>query len=269
MESLEQFTSVAIKAAQEAGQILLDWMEKGFTVEFKGIMNLVTDADRAAEQAIIARISTAFPTHPILAEEGGTSSGSDARYKWVIDPLDGTTNYTHAFPAFCVSIGLEIDGSIAVGVVFDPMRKELFVAEKGKGASCNGQAISVSRADTLSDALLVTGFSYDVRQDKTANNFNFFRGFVTRAQGVRRTGTAALDLCYVAAGRFDGFWEMKLAPWDVAAGSLMVTEAGGAINDFAGNPFSIYRDEVLASNGIIQKEMLSVFSDPSTKTTHL
>lgn len=269
MESLEQFTSVAIKAAQEAGQILLDWMEKGFTVEFKGVMNLVTDADRAAEQAIIARISTAFPTHPILAEEGGTSSGSDARYKWVIDPLDGTTNYTHTFPAFCVSIGLEIDGSIAVGVVFDPMRKELFVAEKGKGASCNGQAISVSRADTLSDALLVTGFSYDVRQDKTANNFDFFRGFVTRAQGVRRTGTAALDLCYVAAGRFDGFWEMKLAPWDVAAGSLMVTEAGGAISDFAGIPFSIYHDEVLASNGLIQKEMLRVFSDPSIKTTHL
>ena len=246
MEHSEAWKTVAIDAAREAGQILLDWMEKGFTVEFKGAMNLVTDADRAAEDAIVARIASAFPDHQILAEEGGASSGSASRYKWVIDPLDGTTNYTHTFPAFCVSIGLEIDGAIAMGVVFDPMRKELFVAEKGKGASCNGQAILVSRAGTLDHALLVTGFSYDVRQDKTANNFDFFRGFVTRAQGVRRTGTAALDLCYVAMGRFDGFWEMKLAPWDVAAGSLMVTEAGGAISDFSGNPFSIYHDEVLA-----------------------
>ncbi len=261
MEPLDEYTSVAIDAAQEAGQILLDWMEKGFTVEFKGVMNLVTDADRAAEQAIVKRILSAFPDHQILAEEGGASSGSASRYKWVIDPLDGTTNYTHTFPAFCVSIGLEIDGRVAIGVVFDPMRKELFVAEKGKGASCNGETISVSRAKSLDHGLLVTGFSYDVRQDKTDNNFNFFRSFVKRAQGVRRTGSAALDLCYVAMGRFDGFWEMKLAPWDIAAGSLVVTEAGGAISDFSGNPFSIYSDEVLASNGLIHDEMLRVFSE--------
>lgn len=261
MENSETWKTVAIDAAQEAGQILLDWMEKGFAIEFKGAMNLVTDADRGAEEAIVARISSAFPDHQILAEEGGASSGPASRYKWVIDPLDGTTNYTHTFPAFCVSIGLEIDGGIVVGVVFDPMRKELFVAEKDKGVWCNGQVISVSRAGTLDHALLVTGFSYDVRQDTTDNNFNFFREFVLQAQGVRRTGSAALDLCYVAMGRFDGFWEMKLAPWDVAAGSLMVTEAGGAISDFAGNPFSIYDSEVLASNGRIQNEMLRVFSD--------
>ena len=267
MEPLDEYTAVAIDAAREAGHVLLDWMEKGFTVEFKGTMNLVTDADRAAEQAIVERISSVFPDHHILAEERGASSRGASPYKWVIDPLDGTTNYTHTFPAFCVSIGLEIDGVIAMGVVFDPMRNELFVAEKDKGAACNGKPISVSHAPTLNDALLVTGFSYDVRHDKTDNNFNFFRGFVKRAQGVRRTGSAAIDLCYVAMGRFDGFWEMKLAPWDVAAGSLMVTEAGGSIGDFAGNSFSIYGGELLASNGHIQNEMLLVFSDhtPATK----
>ena len=260
MENSEAWKTVAIEAAREAGDILLDRMEKGLTIEFKGVMDLVTDADRAAERAIVERISSAFPDHQILAEEGGLSSGPVSRYKWVIDPLDGTTNYTHAFPAFCVSIGLEIDGVIVMGVVFDPMRKELFVAEKGKGASCNGQTMSVSRVATLNHALLVTGFSYDVRQDRTDNNFNFFRGFVVRAQGVRRTGSAALDLCYVAMGRFDGFWEMKLAPWDVAAGSLMVTEAGGSISDFVGNPFSIYYNEVLASNRLIQHDMLRVLA---------
>ena len=208
---------------------------------------------------IIDRIISVFPDHQVLAEEGGASSSKASRYKWVIDPLDGPTNYTHRFPAFCVSIGLEIDGVVSVGVVFDPMRKELFVAAKGRGATCNGESISVSQTPTLNAALLVTGFSYDVRQDKTDNNFNFFRGFVKQAQGVRRTGSAAIDLCYVAMGRFDGFWEMKLSPWDVAAGSLMVTEAGGLISDFNGTPFSIYGGQLVASNGRIHKEMLALF----------
>ena len=261
MDRVDQYTSVAITAARAAGQTLLERMEEGRTVEFKGVMNMVTDADRAAEQAIIERIASAFPDHRILAEERGASLGSASRYQWVIDPLDGTTNYIHTFPAFCVSIGLEVDGAIVMGVVFDPTRDELFVAKKGKGAQCNGHSISVSHAGTLDHALLVTGFSYDVRHDPTDNNFNFFHGFVMRAQGVRRTGSAALDLCYVAMGRFDGFWEMRLAPWDTAAGSLMVTEAGGTISDFAGTPFSIYGNEVLASNGCIHNEMLHVFAN--------
>lgn len=259
MKQLDRYISVGVEAAQEGGQVLLDWMEKGFTIEYKGVMDLVTDADRAAEQVIIDRIISVFPDHQVLAEEGGASSSKASRYKWVIDPLDGTTNYTHRFPAFCVSIGLEIDGVVSVGVVFDPMRKELFVAAKGRGATCNGESISVSQTPTLNEALLVTGFSYDVRQDKTDNNFNFFRGFVKQAQGVRRTGSAAIDLCYVAMGRFDGFWEMKLSPWDVAAGSLMVTEAGGLISDFYGTPFSIYGGQLVASNGRIHKEMLALF----------
>ena len=259
MKQLDRYISVGVEAAQEGGQVLLDWMEKGFTIEYKGVMDLVTDADRAAEQVIIDRIISVFPDHQVLAEEGGASSSKASPYKWVIDPLDGTTNYTHRFPAFCVSIGLEIDGVVSVGVVFDPMRKELFVAAKGRGATCNGESISVSQTPTLNEALLVTGFSYDVRQDKTDNNFNFFRGFVKQAQGVRRTGSAAIDLCYVAMGRFDGFWEMKLSPWDVAAGSLMVTEAGGLISDFNGTPFSIYGGQLVASNGRIHKEMLALF----------
>ncbi len=261
MESLDDYKSVALQAAREAGQILLDWMEKGFTVEFKGVMDLVTNADHASEEAIVKRISSAFPEHQILAEESGASSGPSSRYKWVVDPLDGTTNFTHRYAAFCVSIGLEIDGVIGMGVVYDPVRKELFVAERGKGAECNGTPLSVSQAPTLNHALLSTGFSYDVRQDKSENNFEFFRRFVVRAQGVRRTGSAAIDLCYVASGRFDGFWEMKLKPWDVAAGSLIVIEAGGAITDFSGKPFSIYGDELVASNGCIQEEMVSVFFD--------
>mgnify|MGYP001399754372 CR=1 FL=1 len=269
VEHSEDWTTVAVEAAREAGAILLDRMEKGVTIEFKGVMDLVTDADRTAERAIVNRILTVFPAHQILAEEGGVLTSSDSPCKWVIDPLDGTTNYTHGFPSFCISIGLEVDGVIVVGVVFDPMREELFVAEKGKGATCNGQRIAVSKVASLNHALLVTGFSYDVRQDKTDNNFNFFRGFVICAQGVRRTGSAALDLCYVAMGRFDGFWEMKLAPWDVAAGSLMVAEAGGVISSFAGNPFSVYSSEVLASNGLIQHEMLRVLADQGSPAKSL
>ena len=175
----------------------------------------------------------------------------------MIDPLDGTTNFAHGFPAYCVSIGVEYQGRVIVGVVFDPTRQELFVAEAGRGAFLNGAQIHVSRTQKLDEGLLVTGFAYDIRESP-ANNLDHFARFALCAQGIRRTGTAALDLCYVAAGRFDGFWELKLHPWDTAAGVLIVLEAGGRVTDFKGGPFSIYDQEIVASNGIIHDAMLAV-----------
>ncbi|HEY5600372.1 MAG TPA: inositol monophosphatase family protein, partial [Candidatus Manganitrophaceae bacterium] len=199
-----------------------------------------------------------FPDHQIMAEEGHGSK-APSPYRWVIDPLDGTTNYAHGFPFFCVSIGLEVEGSVLLGVVYDPLRRELFVAEKGKGATLNDKPISVSQVDVLKKSLLVTGFAYDIRVHPK-NNFNHFVNFSLSAQGVRRTGSAALDLCYVAAGRLDGFWELKLNPWDTAAGSLMMLEAGGKVTDLAGKPYSIYDPEILATNGKIHRQMIEILN---------
>ncbi|HET6369571.1 MAG TPA: inositol monophosphatase family protein, partial [Nitrospiria bacterium] len=184
-------------------------------------------------------------------------SGGNSPYRWIIDPLDGTTNYAHGFPCFCVSIGLEHEGNVLLGVVYDPIRSELFYAERGKGATLNGRRIRVSSTFSLSRSLLVTGFAYDIRISQE-NNIDHFTRFSMRSQGVRRTGSAALDLCYVASGRFDGFWEMKLHPWDVAAGSLIVKEAGGEISTFSGDPFYIDSKEILATNGKIHREMIAV-----------
>ena len=257
----EQIRTVAVEAARRAGVILIDYARNGFRVEHKDALNLVTDADTHSEQAIVDAIGRSFPDHEILAEERGRAGGTSA-YKWIIDPLDGTTNFAHGFPAYAVSIGLEYRGRCILGVVLDPTRQELFVAEAGGGATLNGTPVHVSRTPKLDGALLVTGFAYDIRISKK-NNLDHFAHFAVRAQGLRRMGAAAIDLCYVACGRFDGFWELKLNPWDTAAGSLMVAEAGGRMSDFAGGPFSIYGLELVASNGLIHDEMVEVLNRPS------
>ena len=254
----ERCKAIAIEAARKAGAILDEHARKGFRIEHKDAVNLVTDADRRAEQVIVEAIRRAFPDHQVLAEERGLA-GDQSPFKWVIDPLDGTTNFAHGFPAYCVSIGLEYQGRCTLGVVFDPTRHELFVGESGGGAFLNGHPIHVSGTPKLDAALLVTGFAYDIRHSPQ-NNLDHFANFALRVQGLRRTGAAALDLCYVACGRFDGFWELKLHPWDMAAGTVIVQEAGGRMSDFGGGPLSIYGQEIVASNGFIHDAMLAVLS---------
>lgn len=249
--------TTAVDAARKAGDVLLDHARTGFRIAHKNVINLVTDADHHAEQCIVDTIQTAFPSHRILAEERGVSGQTDSPYRWIIDPLDGTTNFAHGFPAYCVSIGLEHNGLCLIGVVFDPSRNELFTAQRGKGAFLNNMPITVSSADHLDRALLVTGFAYDIR-DAPNNNLDHFVRFALKAQGLRRTGTAALDLCYVASGRFDGFWEVTLNPWDMAAGIVILEEAGGKVTNFAGGTHSIYGKELVASNGHIHQAMLGV-----------
>ncbi len=248
---------VALLSAKKAGRILREGMTRELTISYKGDFNLVTQIDTLSEQTIVGEIQKHFPDHQILAEEGHCHAGRSP-YRWIIDPLDGTTNYTHRFPYFCVSIGVEFEGSIVLGVIYDPIHQELFVAEKGKGATLNNKPIGVSPVSKLTEALLVTGFAYTVRTDVN-NNLNHFLKFVMKAQAVRRMGSAALDLCYVASGRFDGFWELNLNPWDTAAGFLILTEAGGTVTDFSGKPFEIDRPEILATNGKIHPEMTALF----------
>lgn len=257
----ERIRTVAVEAARQAGAILREYARKGFRVRHKDTLNLVTDADTHSERVIVEAIGRAFPDHLVLAEERG-QVGSESSFKWIIDPLDGTTNFAHGFPAYAVSIGVEYRGRCILGVVFDPTRKELFVGETGGGATLNGKPIRVSRTPKLDEALLVTGFAYDIRVSKQ-NNLDHFARFAVRAQGLRRMGAAAIDLCYVACGRFDGFWELKLQPWDTAAGSVIVTEAGGRLTNFRGEPFSIYGLELVASNGLIHEEMVEVLNQPS------
>jgi len=251
---------VAIEAGEKAGAILLDYAKSGFHIEHKNPINLVTDADYAAERCVIDHIHAQFPTHSFLAEEQGRIEQSPSPYLWIIDPLDGTTNFAHGYPAYCVSIGLEYRGRCVLGVVFDPSRDELFTATEGCGAQLNGHPIHVSTASTLDTSLLVTGFAYDIRESPR-NNLDHFAKFALKAQGIRRTGSAALDLCYVAAGRFDGFWEVQLNPWDMAAGSILVKEAGGRLTDFLGRDLSLYGQELVASNGYIHHAMLTVLNE--------
>jgi myo-inositol-1(or 4)-monophosphatase len=257
---MQDFRTVAVAAAQQAGKIIAEACGAEYRVDYKegAITNMVTDVDRRSERAIVEILHAAFPGHRILAEEGGEHSQKKSLYRWIVDPLDGTTNFTHGFPAFCVSIGLEAEGCIVLGVVYDPLRQELFEAEAGKGALLNGRRIHVSKVPTLNKALLVTGFAYD--RDSRQRNLEHFERFVLASQGLRRTGSAALDLSYVAAGRVDGFWELRLSPWDVAAGSLIVTEAGGRVTDFAGQPFKGDGAETLATNGLIHQAMIEVLA---------
>jgi myo-inositol-1(or 4)-monophosphatase len=255
-----QILSVAVDAAKAAGRLLLDYARSGFRIEHKTSINLVTDADHAAEQCIIDHIRRHFPTHRTLAEERGMDARSRSRYQWIIDPLDGTTNFAHRFPVFAVSIAVECDGHGLIGVVYDPTREELFTAQAGHDAHLNGQTISVSDTALLDRALLVTGFAYDIR-DTPHNNLNHFARFALKAQGLRRTGSAALDLCYVASGRLDGFWEVTLSSWDMAAGIVILEAAGGRVTDLRGNTHSIYQPELVASNGLIHDQMLNVIRD--------
>lgn len=250
----------AIETAREAGQVLLEKFGRTLSISMKGDINLVTEADLASEKLIIERIRSHFPKHAILAEESGASNviaaDAETRWRWIIDPLDGTTNYAHGYPCFCVTLAVEHQGEIVIGVTFDPTRDELFAAEKGRGATLNNRPIRVSETAELKDALLVTGFPYDFKQRE--DFARHLTEFLLRSRGLRRDGSAAIDMAYVACGRFDGFWEEGLNPWDVAAGVLLIEEAGGQVSYYDGSNFSIYTPPICASNGLIHTEMLSV-----------
>lgn len=252
--------TIAIEAAKEAGKFLKYSVGRVKNIEMKQgeERNLVSEIDKGSEERIINIIKRRYPSHAILAEESGASNSS-SDYKWVIDPLDGTTNFLHGLPVFCVTIGIEYKGEIVAGVVYDPNLDELFTAEKGSGAFLNGKRMKVTSASKLIDSLLVTGFPYDIAQNPD-NAIGHFVNFLVEGQGLRRLGSAALDLSYVAAGRFDGFWEVNLNPWDMAAGVLFVREAGGKVTDFVGGESTIYKKQVLATNGIIHDAMLNVLS---------
>ncbi|MBA2487266.1 MAG: inositol monophosphatase [Nitrospira sp.] len=256
------FLKTAIRAAEAAGTVLNDHVRSGFRIEYKAAINLVTDADRRAEDHIVQTILAAHPSHRILAEERGQGGGTDSRYQWIIDPLDGTTNFAHGFPFYSVSIGLEYDGECILGVVLDPVRHELFTAAIGQGAYMNGKPIHVSGIETLDKSLLVTGFAYDIRETAN-NNLDHFSRMSLRAQGVRRTGSAALDLSYVASGRFDGYWEVTLSPWDMAGGIVILREAGGLVSGFTKGEFSLYGKELVATNGHIHDQLLDTLHQRS------
>jgi myo-inositol-1(or 4)-monophosphatase len=254
-----QFLATAIEAVIRAGDVQLARLGGDMRVDKKGAINLVTEVDLQIEREFRAMIAERFPHHVVLGEEFETSGDREATppFCWVFDPVDGTTNYAHGLPIFCSSLGLEIDGEIAVGAIYDPTRRELFTAERGQGAWLNGRPLRVSAADTLIDSLLVTGFHYGIQNDPE-ELVSLFREFIQRSRAVRRLGSAALDLCYVAAGRFDGYWESKIQPWDVAAGALIVSEAGGRVSTVGGDAFRSRAGSVLATNGQIHDLMLEV-----------
>jgi len=261
------FAAPASAIAVEAGALLRDYFGRGVATEYKGDVDLVTEADRASEQLIVERLHALFPEHGVYGEEG-TRSNMDREYRWYIDPLDGTTNFAHSFPVFCVSMGLERrasslpasrDGDLIAGIVYDPLRDELFTTEKGKGAYLNGARIHVSSAAELSEALLATGFPSRKRHDNP--NIHFYQEFTLRSHGVRRAGSAALDLAYTACGRVDAYWEFNLNPWDTSAGALLVGEAGGSMTTFDGSPFRLDSREVLATNGLLRDELLGFFGE--------
>ena len=268
-EAISQFDWVpkATEIAREAGARLRDFFAQGVATEYKGDVDLVTVADRTVEKLIRTRLGEVFPEHGIYGEEG-TRERLDQEFRWYVDPLDGTTNFAHGMPHFCVSMGLEQraphltageDGTLVAGVIYNPMLDELFTAERGKGAQLDGRPIHVSKVPDLAEALLATGFPSRKRHENP--NIHFYQEFTLRSHGVRRAGSAALDLAYVASGRFEAFWEFHLNPWDTAAGFLLVQEAGGRISDFSGQPFRLDSQEVLASNGRIHAEMVGLFED--------
>jgi len=263
---------LAVTAARDAGALLRERLDQPRNVQFKGAVDLVTDADQAAEALIASRIRAAFPDHRLIGEEGARGVGAGrpsetapSPFGWVVDPLDGTTNYAHGYPHFAVSIGLERDGQVVLGVVYDPMRDELFVAERGAGATRNGHPVSVSTQSDLLRSLLSTGFPYDLtKRDESDALWLAFNG---ACQGVRRDGSAALNLCYVACGRVDAFWERPLQPWDMAAGSLIIEEAGGTVTTYAGGAWNPYGREILASNAAMHQTMLAVVRQHASPTT--
>lgn len=262
-----EFVPVAEGIARQAGVLLRGFYEKGVATEYKGDVDLVTEADRASEKLIREKLKAAFPTHGIYGEEG-TRDQLESEYRWYVDPLDGTTNFAHGFPAFCVILGLErraaglaqdADGEIVAGVVFDPLRNESFVAERGKGAWLNGKRVHVSKTRTLAESLTATGFPS--RKRHGSPNIHFYQEITLRSHGVRRAGAAGLDMAYVACGRLDGFWEFNLNPWDTSAGVLLVEEAGGTVTHFDGGKFTLDSREVLATNGLILAEISHLFTE--------
>ena len=254
---MESHLTVGVEIAREAGALLAQLFQHPHEISYKRKSDLVTEADRRSEALIVKRLRSQFPKHAVVGEEGGGQK-TDSEYCWYVDPLDGTTNFAHHFPVFCVTLGLAYRGEIVVGVVYDPIRAELFTAERGAGAYLNNKRIHVSKTASLSESLLATGFPpFATNHDL---NIQFYFRFTMLSHGIRRAGSAALDLCSVAAGRFEGFWELKLNPWDKAAGSLLVTEAGGRVTDLEGRPFDVLGDEVFASNGLVHDEMIRVFS---------
>ena len=246
----------ALETARAAGEILRYYASREKQVEYKGRGDLVTNADRESERLIVGEIRKHYPADAILAEESGLAGTSrEGSGRWIVDPLDGTTNYAHGFPMYSVSIAFEARGVIECGVVYDPVRDEAFSAVRGRDALLNGRAITVSSVAGLGESLLATGFSYRFR-DRIGEAVGLFRSFLVASQAVRRAGSAALDLCYLAAGRFDGFWELDLQPWDTAAGVVILESAGGCVSDFQGHAFSLESRELLASNGRIHDQML-------------
>jgi myo-inositol-1(or 4)-monophosphatase len=247
----------AIETARDAGQLLLEKFGRKLTVSKKGDINLVTEADLASEALIVERIKSYYPKHAILAEESGEAKiDGGSEWKWIIDPLDGTTNFAHGYPCWSVTIALEHNGEVVIGVTFDPTRNELFAAERGRGASLNNKPIRVSETEDLAEALIVTGFPYDFkRREDFARHLT---AFLLQSRGVRRDGSAAIDMAYLAGGRFDGFWEEGLNPWDMAAGVLLIEEAGGQVTGYDNSRFSIYKPPILATNGLIHTQMSAI-----------
>jgi len=257
-KELKQLAGFAKTTARNAGRILMGKSNQRHRIMLKGRVDLVTDADLASEKLIIDAVMKKYPDHSILAEEEAARD-NNSDFRWVIDPLDGTTNFAHDFPFFCVSIGLEYKNAIVAGVVYDPVRDEMFHAYRGGGAFLNRKKINVSSQSKLESALLATGFPYDIGSSRE-DNLKYFRRFAKKARGVRRAGSAALDLCYLACGRFDGFWELKLHPWDTAAAKIIVEEAGGRVTDFEGGKYSIYGKYILAANRKIHAQMKKILA---------
>ena len=261
-----ELRAAAEELARAAGAVLREGHGRAHRPERKGRIDLVTEYDRRAERVVIEGLAGRYPGHAVLAEESGASAPAHApqggegtlspSVRWIVDPLDGTTNFAHNYPFFCVSIAAEVEGALAAGAVYDPVRDELFSAAAGAGATLNGSALGVSDIGRVEDALLVTGFPYEHPE----RSLPLFEAFLVRAQAVRRDGSAALNLCYLAAGRFDGFWEDALSPWDMAAGVLIVREAGGRVTNYEGGPFRLERPEILTSNGRIHEEMQAVIA---------
>jgi len=258
MNTYSDYLQEAVAAARIAGRYQKSRFASSLDIEMKGDKNLVTEVDKESERLIVAHLLARFPGHDIVAEEGDYPRGGSP-FRWIIDPVDGTTNYAHGYPWFCSSIGLELEGELVAGAIYNPVYDELFTATKGGGAQLNGTPLSVSARAPLQNSLLGTGFPYDCATDP-ANNFANFIAFQKKARGIRRAGAAALDLAYVAAGRLDGFWELKLKAWDVAAGVLLVREAGGTVTTFDGSPYDIFNDRIVASNGLIHDEMVAMLA---------
>jgi len=263
----KNYLAVAIEIAQDAGKILLEEMSRPLDLHYKGDeVDLVTQADKRSEKLIVERLTKYFPDHAVAAEEGtGHESASASEFRWHVDPLDGTTNYAHGYPCFCVSIALAQRNALLAAVIFNPVHNELFTAARGQGAALNGKRIYVSKNATLSISLLCTGFP--VRNRKASPNLQYYGDFTQHSHGVRRDGSAALDLASVAAGRFDGFWEFGLQKWDTAAGVLLIEEAGGRVSDFAGYPYQLGGPIILATNGLIHEEMRAMALEISRRTS--